>query len=148
VPIGRVSILLGHQRVRITERHYAPWVRSRQEQLEADLVLAWSRDPFLVMAETDRSAAGDEGRISGKEVYAGYTANTPLLTDSFYSGILWRRGWESNPQVLLRTRKLLILRSTITTKRRTIGRFRQTYGRRKSAWRLPFLLRIVARVRE
>ena|ERR1700720_578217 len=33
-PLERVSVLLGHQRVRITERHYSPWVRSRQEQLE------------------------------------------------------------------------------------------------------------------
>jgi integrase len=30
LPIERVSILLGHQSVRITERHYAHWVRSRQ----------------------------------------------------------------------------------------------------------------------
>lgn len=37
VPIERVSILLGHSSVRITERHYSPWVRSRQEQLEADV---------------------------------------------------------------------------------------------------------------
>lgn len=35
VPIERVSIILGHQSVRITEKHYAPWVRARQEQLEA-----------------------------------------------------------------------------------------------------------------
>src|SRR6266700_251818 len=40
VPIERVSILLGHQSVRITEKHYAPWVRSRQEQMEADLANA------------------------------------------------------------------------------------------------------------
>jgi len=40
IPIERVSILLGHQSVRVTEKHYAPWVRSRQEQLEADLVKA------------------------------------------------------------------------------------------------------------
>jgi hypothetical protein len=37
VPIERVSILLGHQGVRITEKRYAPWVRARQEQLEADV---------------------------------------------------------------------------------------------------------------
>jgi len=37
VPVERVSILLGHQSVRITEKHYAPWVRARQEQLEADV---------------------------------------------------------------------------------------------------------------
>jgi len=47
VPIERVSILLGHQSVRVTERHYNPWVRSRQEQLEADVASAWKRDPNL-----------------------------------------------------------------------------------------------------
>ncbi len=49
VPIERVSILLGHQSVRITEKHYAPWVRSRQEQLEADLANAWSQDPLILL---------------------------------------------------------------------------------------------------
>lgn len=48
VPIERVSILLGHQSVRITEKHYNPWVRSRQEQLEADVARTWERDPVLV----------------------------------------------------------------------------------------------------
>jgi integrase/recombinase XerD len=47
VPIERVSILLGHQSVRITEKHYSPWVRARQEQLEADVASAWERDPVL-----------------------------------------------------------------------------------------------------
>jgi integrase len=47
VPIDRVSILLGHQSVRITEKHYNPWVRARQEQLEADVERAWSRDPIV-----------------------------------------------------------------------------------------------------
>jgi integrase/recombinase XerD len=47
VPIERVSILLGHQSVRVTERHYNPWVRSRQEQLEADVASAWKLDPVL-----------------------------------------------------------------------------------------------------
>ncbi len=47
VPIERVSILLGHQSVRVTEKHYNPWVRSRQEQLEADVASAWKKDPIL-----------------------------------------------------------------------------------------------------
>ncbi len=51
MPIERVSILLGHQSVRVTEKHYAPWVRARQEQLEADLTRAWSTDP-LVLSES------------------------------------------------------------------------------------------------
>jgi integrase len=49
VPIERVSVLLGHQSVRITERHYSPWVRARQEQLEQDLKQAWEKDPVLLM---------------------------------------------------------------------------------------------------
>jgi site-specific recombinase XerD len=47
VPLERVSILLGHRSVRVTERHYNPWVRSRQEQLEADVASAWKVDPVL-----------------------------------------------------------------------------------------------------
>lgn len=47
VPIERVSVLLGHQSVRVTERHYNPWVRSRQEQLEADVAGTWKLDPVL-----------------------------------------------------------------------------------------------------
>jgi hypothetical protein len=49
IPLERVSILLGHSSVRITERHYAPWVRARQEQLEADLQRAWSEDPVVLL---------------------------------------------------------------------------------------------------
>jgi integrase/recombinase XerD len=49
VPLERVSVLLGHQSVRVTERHYSPWVRSRQEQLEADLQRAWECDPIARM---------------------------------------------------------------------------------------------------
>lgn len=48
VPIERVSILLGHSSVRITEKHYNPWVRSRQEQLEADVRQAWASDPLII----------------------------------------------------------------------------------------------------
>jgi len=47
VPIERVSVLLGHQSVPVTEKHYNPWVRSRQEQLEADVARAWKLDPVL-----------------------------------------------------------------------------------------------------
>jgi integrase len=33
VPLEQVSMLLGHKSVKITEKHYAPFVRARQEQL-------------------------------------------------------------------------------------------------------------------
>jgi integrase/recombinase XerD len=49
VPIERVSVLLGHQSTRITEKHYSPWVRSRQEQLEEDLRRSWEHDPVSLM---------------------------------------------------------------------------------------------------
>ena len=55
VPLERVSNLLGHSSIKVTEKHYAPWVRARQEQLEADLERSWARDP-VVLAETKGTA--------------------------------------------------------------------------------------------
>src|SRR6266849_797243 len=72
VPIERVSILLGHQSVRITEKHYAPWVRSRQEQLEADLTNAWKNDPLI---------------STSNEVHGRDTTNRLPATPSFHSAI-------------------------------------------------------------
>ena len=37
VALDSVSKLLGHSSIKITERHYAPWVKARQEQLEAEV---------------------------------------------------------------------------------------------------------------
>ena len=51
VPLDRVSVLLGHGSIKITEKHYTPWIRARQEQLEADLERSWAADP-VVLAET------------------------------------------------------------------------------------------------
>jgi integrase/recombinase XerD len=34
VPLEQLSVLLGHQSIKVTERHYSPWVNARQEQLE------------------------------------------------------------------------------------------------------------------
>jgi integrase/recombinase XerD len=41
VPMERVSVLLGHSSIKVTERYYAPWVRERQEQLESDVRRSW-----------------------------------------------------------------------------------------------------------
>jgi integrase len=51
VPLERVSILLGHQSVRITERYYSAWMDSRQRQVEADLQRAWEHDPIVLLEE-------------------------------------------------------------------------------------------------
>jgi integrase len=48
-PLERVSVLLGHTTIWITERHYAPWVRARQEQAEADVRRALGQDPVALL---------------------------------------------------------------------------------------------------
>jgi integrase len=41
VPIDQVSTLLGHSSVKVTERHYAPFVKARQLQLQQSVRNAW-----------------------------------------------------------------------------------------------------------
>ena len=59
-----VGQVLGHSSVKITEKHYSPWVRSRQAQLEADLIHAWDGDPVAQM-ETLRAGVAGARRHSG-----------------------------------------------------------------------------------
>jgi len=42
IPLEQVSMLLGHKSIKITEKHYAPWVKARQEQLAANVRKAWA----------------------------------------------------------------------------------------------------------
>jgi integrase/recombinase XerD len=44
MPLEQVSILLGHKSIKVTEKHYAPWVRARQEQLEESVKKAWTKN--------------------------------------------------------------------------------------------------------
>lgn len=44
VPIDQVSVLLGHQSVKMTEKHYLPWVKARQKQLTNNVRHAWTAD--------------------------------------------------------------------------------------------------------
>jgi integrase/recombinase XerD len=57
ISVERVSILLGNSSVKITERHYAPWVRERQELAEADVECTWAYDPIAIF-ESKRSPEG------------------------------------------------------------------------------------------
>lgn len=41
VPLDQVSLLLAHSSIRVTEKHYAPFVKARQQQLEASVRMAW-----------------------------------------------------------------------------------------------------------
>ena len=55
VPIERVAILLGHQNIRVTSKHYSPWIQARQEQLEADVRATWEPHPEGDKLGTDAS---------------------------------------------------------------------------------------------
>jgi site-specific recombinase XerD len=43
VPLEEVSKLLGHDSIKTTERHYAKWVKSRQDRLDSLVVEAWEK---------------------------------------------------------------------------------------------------------
>lgn len=42
VPLKTVSMLLGHTPIKTTQRHYAPWVKSRQDALENAVKMSWT----------------------------------------------------------------------------------------------------------
>lgn len=42
VDLADVAILLGHASVKVTEKHYAPWVRARQTRLESIVRSSWT----------------------------------------------------------------------------------------------------------
>lgn len=44
VAIEQVSTLLGHSSIAITQKHYAPWVKSRQSLMEQSLERLWSME--------------------------------------------------------------------------------------------------------
>jgi len=51
--------------VEVTEKHYNPWVRSCQKQLEEDLERTWSRDPLVpVEAKVTRRLRGERERVN------------------------------------------------------------------------------------
>ncbi len=62
VPIDQVSILLGHKSVKITEKHYAPFVKARQQQLTASVRQAWQEmEPEKPKPRKKARAAGSAG---------------------------------------------------------------------------------------
>lgn len=44
VPLESVSVLLGHSSIKVTEKHYRPWVRSLQRKLEEQVSSAWEME--------------------------------------------------------------------------------------------------------
>jgi len=41
--LEEVSTILGHSSVRITEKHYMPWVRARQASLNQSVMASWAK---------------------------------------------------------------------------------------------------------
>ncbi len=69
VPLDQVSLLLGHSSTRVTEKHYAPFVKARQRQLEASARMAWQSDDKERTQPAARStstvpAVGNHVRVS------------------------------------------------------------------------------------
>jgi hypothetical protein len=75
VPMERVSILLGHSSVKITERHYAPWVQARQAQLEADLERVWRKDPLVQADILHRDTAIPDTSVRMVATYSRHEKN-------------------------------------------------------------------------
>jgi hypothetical protein len=49
-----LSVLLGHRSIKITEKHYAPWVKARQERLEDRVRSSWDS---AILSGLKRAAA-------------------------------------------------------------------------------------------
>jgi integrase/recombinase XerD len=61
VSTEEVATLLGHSNIAITQKHYSPWVRARQQQLESNLDRAWKRDPIVLLnAKTTTESTSDQ----------------------------------------------------------------------------------------
>lgn len=64
VPMEDVSKLLGHTSITVTEKHYAPWVRGRQEKLEEGLRRALKADGLLSDSQSATCIKSDIAVIS------------------------------------------------------------------------------------
>lgn len=61
VPVEDVATLLGHQSIRVTEKHYSAWVSSRQERLDERVRLAWADDPLV---KGTQEVHGESGAVN------------------------------------------------------------------------------------
>lgn len=65
VPIDQVSLLLGHSSVKVTEKHYAPFMKARQEQLAHSARKAWEqREKQIIAAQVARKGSPTPAMIS------------------------------------------------------------------------------------
>lgn len=55
--LDEVSTILGHSSVKITERHYMPWVRARQKSLNESVMQSWVKQGILKPERGSRAKA-------------------------------------------------------------------------------------------
>jgi hypothetical protein len=53
-----VADLLGNT-LAVTQKHYSPWNKRRQEQADADVRATWANDPLLKMLDTEARGTSD-----------------------------------------------------------------------------------------
>jgi integrase len=68
--IEEVAVLLGHSNIKVTQKHYNPWVDARQQQLEATVQESWALDPVLRQIGT-RTVRGEEERKTNLLIIGG-----------------------------------------------------------------------------
>jgi integrase/recombinase XerD len=64
VSLETVSMLLGHASIKVTEKHYKPWVKTLQDKLEADAMKAWPPIPRPTTRRRRRQRPGSTRQTS------------------------------------------------------------------------------------
>lgn len=65
--LEEVSIILGHSSLKITEKHYMPWVRARQASLNQSVVASWIKQGIVKPSDNKR-ASGRVKKIAAVEL--------------------------------------------------------------------------------
>ena len=52
--LEEVSMILGHSSVKITEKHYMPWVRARQTSLNQSVMDSWMKQGIVKLPDDKR----------------------------------------------------------------------------------------------
>jgi integrase/recombinase XerD len=63
VPLEKVSRLLTHESVRVTEKYSAPWVKSRQQRLEGESIAAMRKIGAKITMPTDSETPDHLGAV-------------------------------------------------------------------------------------
>jgi integrase len=96
VSLETVSMLLGHASIKVTEKHYKPWVKTLQDKLEVDAIKGWPSAPF----RKGRRAGSHSGylpparRISASRKAAGCSGRRAKVLGAVTATT---RVWPSDP---------------------------------------------------